>query len=57
MSANPSTLPRFQKIKGVNTHGATKVDALDTLRRHADGHEQFKRDEQARMNRAEKRAA
>lgn len=34
-----------------------KVDAMETLRRHAEFFEQFKRDEQARMERTGRRAA
>jgi hypothetical protein len=34
-----------------------KVDAMETLRRHAEAFEQFKRDEAARMDRAGRRAA
>ncbi len=34
-----------------------KVDGRETLRRHAEAFEQFKRDEAARMDRAGRRAA
>jgi hypothetical protein len=34
-----------------------KVNAMETLRRHAEAFEQYKRDEQARMDRTGRRAA